>query len=99
MGAGEADAAPIPSRVLGIPSKPPQTLRVEAQVALMSNNARGILDSMNAFAQELARNPKLTVAIERTVLDISPGAKLSGSTAAAAGDKPAQFILNLSLAP
>ncbi|WP_082615970.1 hypothetical protein [Massilia sp. Root418] len=98
-GSTEADAAPIPSRVLGIPSKPPQTLRVEAQVALMSNNARGILDSMNAFAQELARNPKLTVAIERTVLDISPGAKLSGSTAAAAGDKPAQFILNLSLAP
>jgi hypothetical protein len=96
---GDAGAVPIPSRVLGIPAKPPQTLRVEAEVALMSNNARGIVDSMNAFAQELARNPKLTVAIERTVLDISPGAKLSGSTAAAAGDKPAQFILNLSLAP
>jgi len=96
---GEADAVPIPSRVLGIPSKPPQTLRVEAEVALMSNNARGILDSMNVFAQELARNPRLTVAIERTVLDISPGVKLSGSTAAAAGDKPAQFVLNLSLAP
>ena len=98
-GGGGGDAEPIPSRVLGIPSKPPQSLRVEAEVALMSNNARGIVDSMNAFAQELARNPKLTVAIERTVLDISPGAKLSGSTAAAAGDKPAQFILNLSLAP
>lgn len=96
---GGGDAEPIPSRVLGIPSKPPQSLRVEAEVALMSNNARGIVDSMNAFAQELARNPKLTVAIERTVLDISPGAKLSGSTAALAGDKPAQFVLNLSLAP
>ncbi|KQV87936.1 hypothetical protein ASD15_27700 [Massilia sp. Root351] len=94
----DAGAVPIPARVLGIPSKPPQTLRVEAEVALMSNNARGIVDSMNTFAQELARNPKLTVAIERTVLDISPGAKLSGSTAAAGG-KPAQFVLNLSLAP
>jgi hypothetical protein len=97
--AAEPGAIPLPSRVLGIASKPPQTLRVEAEVALLPNNARGILDSMNIFAQELARNPRLTVAIERTALDISPSVKLSGRTGPAAGDKPAQFVLNLSLAP
>ncbi|CAN7385498.1 hypothetical protein LJR289_002282 [Pseudoduganella sp. LjRoot289] len=93
------EAAPIPSRLLGIPVRPPQTLRVEAEVPLMQNNARGIVESMNRFAQELARNPRLTVEIERPALDVSPNARLSGRTGPGAGDKPAQFVLNLSLKP
>lgn len=95
----ESGPAPIPSRLLGIPLRPPQTLRVEAEVPLMQNNARGIVDSMNRFAQELARNPRLTVEIERPALDVSPTAKLVGRTGPGAGDKPAQFVLNLSLKP
>jgi hypothetical protein len=95
---GADPEAAIPSRVLGIPSKPPQTLRVEAEIPLVAGSTRAIVDSMNAFAQELARNPRLTVAIERPVLDISSSVKLSGSTGAAGG-KPAPFVLNLSLAP
>ncbi|MYN07911.1 hypothetical protein [Pseudoduganella aquatica] len=95
---GADPEAAIPSSVLGIPSKPPQSLRVEAEIPLVASSTRAIVDSMNAFAQELARNPRLTVAIERPVLDVSSSAKLSGSTGAAGG-KPAPFILNLSLAP
>jgi hypothetical protein len=92
-----ADSA-IPSRVLGIPSKPPQTLRVEAEIPQAGSSTRAMVDSMNVFAQELARNPGLTVAIERPVLDVSSSVKLSGSTGAAGG-KPAAFVLKLSLAP
>lgn len=92
-----ADSA-IPSRVLGIPSKPPQTLRVEAELPQAGSSTRAMVDSMNVFAQELARNPGLTVTIERPVLDVSSSVKLSGSTGAAGG-KPAAFVLKLSLAP
>jgi hypothetical protein len=92
---GQPEVETIPSSMLGIPGPPSESLRVEAEVHLAQNDYRGVMDSMNQFAQELARNPRLTVEIERPTLDVRPGVKLSGRTGA--GDKPAQFILNLVL--
>jgi hypothetical protein len=92
---GQPEVETIPSSMLGIPGPPSESLRVEAEVHLAQNDYRGVMDSMNQFTQELARNPRLTVEIERPTLDVRPGVKLSGRTGA--GDKPAQFILNLVL--
>jgi hypothetical protein len=95
---GQADAEPVPSALLGIPVKPRQSLRLEAEVRLERGDARGAVNSMNAFAQELARNPRMTVAIEQPVLDVRPDVKLSGR---ATGDAPppSPFTLRLELAP
>jgi hypothetical protein len=92
----EADS--VPSALLGIPVKPRQSLRVEAEVRLERADARGAVDSMNAFALQLARHPRLAVAIERPVLDVRPDVKLSGRATGEA-PPPAQFTLRLELTP
>ncbi|MRV72743.1 hypothetical protein GJ700_13595 [Duganella sp. FT92W] len=96
--ASAAGAESVPSALLGIPVKPRQSLRVEAEVRLARPDARGAVDSMQAFAQELARQPRMTVAIEQPVLDVRPDVKLTGR---ATGDTPppSPFILRLELAP
>ena len=95
----QSEVEPIPSSILGIPGRPPESLRVEAEVHMARSDYRGVMDSMNQFAQELARNRHLTVEIEQPALDVRPGIKLSGKTSAGAADKPAQFVLNLILKP
>jgi hypothetical protein len=95
----QSEAEPIPSSLLGIPVPPAESLRLEAEVHLARNDYRAVMDSMNQFAQELARDRRLTVEIERPALDVRPAVKLSGRTGASAGDKPAQFVLNLVLKP
>jgi hypothetical protein len=96
---GQSEGESIPSSILGIPGRPPESLRLEAEVQLAQNDYRGAMDSMNQFAQELARERRLKVEIERPALDVRPGVKLSGRTGALAGDKAAQFVLNLVLMP
>jgi hypothetical protein len=97
-GQGQPDPGSVPSALLGIPVKPRQSLRVEAEVRLARLDARGAVDSMNAFAQALARNPRMTVAIEQPVLDVRPDVKLSGRATADA-PPPSPFTLRLELAP
>lgn len=95
---GLPDADTVPSALLGIPVKPRQSLRMEAEVRLERADARGAVDSMNAFARQLARHPRLAVAIERPVLDVRPDVKLSGRATGEA-PPPSPFTLLLELAP
>jgi hypothetical protein len=88
----------VPSALLGIPLKPRQSLRIEAEVRLAQADARGAVDSMNGFAQELARDRRLAVSIEKPVLDVRPDVKLSGRAASEA-PPPAPFTLRLEYTP
>lgn len=92
------DAAPVPSALLGIPVKPRQSLRVEAEVRLARPDARGVVDSMQAFARQLASHPRLAVVIERPVLDVRPDVKLSGRASVEA-PPPSPFTLVLGWSP
>ncbi|SFM22317.1 hypothetical protein [Rugamonas rubra] len=102
LAGGAADggqAAPLSSALIGIPGRPPQTLRVEAEIAVSQDNYRSVLEAMNRFTQELARQPRLLVQIEQPPLDTRPNVKLSGKAGTAAADGKAKFILNLVLTP
>lgn len=92
-------APPVSALLLGIPGKPPQNLRVEAEVVLQQNDYRSALASIDRFAQELARQPKLTVLIEQQALDLRPSVKLAGKDEAASGEASAKFSLNLVWTP
>ncbi|PHV05517.1 hypothetical protein CSQ96_20380 [Janthinobacterium sp. BJB412] len=97
----QAAAAPLSSLLLGLPGRPPQALRVEAEIVVNQDNYRQVLDAMNRFTQELARQPRLSVEIVQSPLDTRPTVKLSGKAGAGAGaaDGRAKFILNLVLTP
>lgn len=94
-GAAAAGQEPISSLLVGIPVRPPQTLRIEAEVVAARNDYRNVLDSMNQFAQLLARHPRMTVEIEQPALDVRPSVKLSGKAGDSEAGQPASFILNL----
>jgi hypothetical protein len=89
--------APISSLMLGIPTRPPQVLHIEAEIVGQQDNYRSVVDSMNQFTQELARQPRMTVEIEQLPLDTRSNVKLSGKAGAATGapEANAKFILNL----
>ncbi|WP_295992111.1 hypothetical protein [Rugamonas sp.] len=95
--------APIAAALFGIPGAPPQTLRVDAEIVVTQHDYRTVVDSMNQFTQELARQPHLTVAIEKLPLDTRSTVKLSGkagaSAASAGADDNAKFTLNLQWKP
>lgn len=96
--AGGNAAAPSSSRLLGVPAAPAQALRIEAEVMLPLDDDRGALQTMTRFAQELARDPHLQVAIEQPSLDVRPSVKLSGQAGAAGAggaEASAKFILSL----
>ncbi len=90
-----AGAAPIAASVLGIPTAPVQSLRIEADIGLANGDYRSALASMNRFAQQLARNRALRVEVLEPPLDVRPGVKLSGSAGNATADSKARFILKL----
>ena len=103
-GADDAELkAPIPAPLFGIPAGPPQALHVEAEIQVAQNDYRTVVDSMNQFTQELARQPNMTVAIEQLPLDTRSNVKLNGkagANAATAGtDSNPKFILNLQWKP
>jgi hypothetical protein len=88
---------PISAAMLGIPTAPPQALRVEAEIDVAQDNYRTVVDNMNAFAQELARQPRLTVEIEQLPVDTRSNVRLSGKAGSVTGgvESKAKFILNL----
>ena len=93
---GKQANGPVLSSVeAGIPAAPPQALRLEADVDMPGNDYRGALSAITAFAQELARNPRLVVAIEEAPLDLRPSATLSGRSASPAQDSQARFTVLL----
>jgi hypothetical protein len=83
----------------GIPTAPPQTLRLEADVAMPNNDYRAALAALTAFAQTLARQQGMQVTIAETPLDLRPSAALSGKSAAPAPDSQARFTLLLEWQP
>lgn len=91
-------ATPLPALLLGIPTRPPQGLRLEAEIGGPQDDYRAVLDAMNQFAQRLARVPHMTVEIVARPLDTRPTVKLSGRAGMAANaaleEKP-KFSLNL----
>ncbi|WP_232429651.1 MULTISPECIES: hypothetical protein [unclassified Janthinobacterium] len=97
--ADNAAAAPVSSLLIGLPAMPPQSLHVEAEVLLAQNNYRAALDSINRLTAELARQPRLTVELEQTPLDVRPSVKLAGKAATTAADSKVKFTLNLSWIP
>ena len=90
-------AVPISSLMLGIPTAPPQALHVEAEIVMPQDNYRNVVDTMNLFTQELARQPRMTVEIEQLPLDTRSNVKLSGKAGAASGaaDAKPKFSINL----
>ncbi|GGZ06543.1 hypothetical protein ACFFTM_18805 [Pseudoduganella plicata] len=93
-------AAPVSSLALGIPKAPPQTLRLQAEVLAGQDNYRNVLESMNAFAQQLARTPHMTVEIAQLPFDIRSNVKLSGSVGVAnSGEDRTRFTLDLVWTP
>lgn len=92
-------AGPQSSLLAGIPVAPPQTLRVEAEVALAPSDYRAVLASVNRFSTELARQPGLSVEIIQTPLDLRPSVKLSGKAGPAMQPGKAKLILNLGWKP
>jgi hypothetical protein len=90
-------AVPISSLMLGIPTAPPQALHVEAEIVMAQDNYRNVVDTMNLFTQELARQPRMTVEIEQLPLDTRSNVKLSGKAGAASGgaDAKPKFSINL----
>ena len=89
-------AAPISSLVAGIPGRAPQALLLEAEILGQEDDYRGAVDSMNQFAQALARHPRLTVEIDKPPVDTRSTVRLSGKAGqqAVAGGR-AKFTLNL----
>lgn len=94
-------AEPDGGTALGLPAAPRETLRVEAEVRLEGGMglARGVVDTVQAFAQDLARDRKLVVAIERPPLELRPDAKLSGKSDPDALPPAAPFALTLEQQP
>jgi hypothetical protein len=90
---------PQSSLLAGIPAAPAQTLRVEAEVALAPSDYRAVLEGVNRFSAELARQPGLSVEILQTPLDLRPSVKLSGQSGPTVQPGKAKLILNLSWKP
>jgi len=88
-------AAPISSALLGIPTRPSQSLRLEAEIMGDQDDYRAAVDSMNHFAQQLASNPGLTVSIDKPPLDTRSSVKLSGKAGPASEDAHPRFSLIL----
>jgi hypothetical protein len=96
QGQDEAQAAPISSLLAGIPGKPPQALKVEAEIMAEQDDYRGAVDNMNQFARSLAQHPHVTVEIDKPPLDTRSSVKLSGKAGAQdVAPTRAKFSLNL----
>jgi hypothetical protein len=106
LGTGPATAATQAAAVqstltLGIPRAPAQTLKIEAEVLAAQDDYRAVLDNMNAFAQQLARVPRMTVELEALPVDVRSNVRLSGraGVSTAGGEDRARFTLNLTYTP
>lgn len=90
--------APISSLMLGLPVVVPQALRLEAEIMVPPENYREVVNTMNAFTQELARQPRMVVEVVQQPVDTRSSVKLSGKAGAGAAggvESKARFILNL----
>ena len=92
-------SGPIPAAELGLPGAPPQTLRIDGEIEAAQSDFRTIVDNVNRFAYEMARNPGVAVEIVESPIDIRQNVKLSGSTGPQdIGAKP-RFVLKVTWKP
>ena len=98
--AGTSQASgPIPASELGLPNAPPQTLRIDGEIEAAQSDFRTIVDNVNQFAYEMARNPGVAVEIVESPIDIRQNVKLTGSTGPQdIGSKP-RFVLKVTWKP
>ncbi|NHZ39616.1 hypothetical protein [Massilia aquatica] len=91
---------PIPASVVGLPGAPVQVLRIDGEVAFGPSDYRAILDSVNQFALDMARNPGVAVHIVEAPVDVRQNVKLSGKTDSgdAASARP-RFVINVTWKP
>ncbi|UOD28842.1 hypothetical protein INH39_25880 [Massilia violaceinigra] len=98
----QSDAAiePIPASVVGLPGAPVQVLRIDGEVEFGPSDYRAILDSVNQFALDMARNPGVAVHIVEAPVDVRQSVKLSGKTDSgdAASARP-RFAINIRWKP
>jgi hypothetical protein len=74
----------------------PQSLLLEAEILGQEDDYRGAVDSMNQFAQALAKHPRLTVEVDKPPVDTRPTVKLAGKAGPqAVAPGRAKFTLNL----
>ncbi|WP_200919832.1 hypothetical protein [Duganella sp. Leaf126] len=93
-GAGAA-GAPMSSLLAGIPARPPQSLLLEAEILSPEDDYRNAVETMNRFAQQLARHPRLVVQVDKPPIDTRSTVRLDGKAGAAAVAPRATFTLNL----
>ncbi|HEU4853628.1 MAG TPA: hypothetical protein VFT37_15880 [Telluria sp.] len=95
-----SDAPPqLYSADLGIPTPPVQTLHIDGEIDVPQNSSREVLSAMNAFAYDLARNPRVAVEILNPPLDVRPNARLSGKAGLDAPQGKPKFVMRLTWAP
>jgi hypothetical protein len=95
-GQDETQATPISSLVAGIPGRAPQILVLEAEIMAEQDDYRNAVESMNQFAQALARHQRITVEVEKPPVDTRSSVKLSGKAGTqVAAPGHAKFTLNL----
>ncbi|XLZ71730.1 hypothetical protein ABT364_07105 [Massilia sp. SR12] len=100
MASNPALVAPPSSMLIGIPRAPSQQVRLQAEVLVGQDDYRGVLLSMNRFAQELARTPGMQVEVEQLPFDVRPNVRLVGKAGAPAGlGERAKFTLNVRWSP
>ena len=95
-----SDAPPqLFSADLGIPLRPAQTLRIDGEIDVPQNASREVLAAMNAFAGDLARNPRMAVEILNPPLDVRPNVRLSGKAGLDAATTKPRFVMRLTWLP
>lgn len=100
MGGQPSDAPPqLYSADVGVPTPPVQTLHIDGEIDVPQNASREVLGAMNAFAYDLARNPRLGVEIINPPLDVRPNARLSGKAGLDAPEGKPKFVMRLTWAP
>lgn len=95
VGGGTTNVAPMSSLLAGIPVRPPQALLLEAEILADEDDYRQAVNTMQAFAQQLASNPRLLVQVDKPPLDTRPSVRLQGKAGAQAVAAHPKFTLNL----
>jgi hypothetical protein len=95
-----SDAPPqLFSADLGIPLRPAQTLHIDGEIDVAQNASREVLAAMNAFAGDLARNPRVAVEILNPPLDVRPNVRLSGKAGLDTPQAKPKFVMRLTWLP
>ncbi len=74
------EVAPLASSLIGIPTKPVETLMLEGEVIPFNNDYRTALESVRRFTLELQKDTHVRLEVTKPPLDIRPSVKLESQT-------------------